>query len=521
MKAKSLMILGTASHVGKSVVAAGLCRLLSDAGYKVAPFKAQNMSNNSFVTREGGEMGRAQVVQAECARVEPHVDMNPILLKPSSDNGSQVIVHGKSVGHMSAKDYYNAKEKISSAVRESYERLASQYEILVIEGAGSCAEINLKENDIVNLKMAEWADARCVLVGDIDAGGIFASMIGTLDLLTESERARIDGLIINKFRGDRSLFDQGMDFIETKTGKKILGMIPHDRELWIDAEDGVAAERQKSESKKTDDILDIAIILLPRMSNFTDFEILRREPGIHLRYVRHAGEMGNPDLLILPGTKSTLGDLEYLLSSGFQGKIKAYFENGGRILGVCGGLQMLGEKIIDLHGVESQKPEMAGLGIFKMTTEFFSEKVLRRLTQPVNQVLFGSRIEGEIEGYEIHMGKSEIASLHQSNAGARNDMPLRGGEADEAIPHLFFVDASGRAAGTYIHGLFDRAPFRHSFLAALRKSCGKEGAAGGLSFSAQDFKEIHYNRLARLLAENLDLLFVQECLRLSLPLSLI
>ncbi|MBI3313113.1 MAG: cobyric acid synthase [Candidatus Omnitrophica bacterium] len=512
MKAKALMILGTASHVGKSVIAAGFCRLLSDAGYRVAPFKAQNMSNNSFVTKDGGEMGRAQVVQAECARVEPHTDMNPILLKPSQDNGSQVIVQGKAIGHFEAQGYYAMKAKMAEVVRDSYERLASQYEIIVMEGAGSCAEINLKENDIVNMKMAEMADARCLLVGDIDTGGIFASMIGTIDLLSENERARIAGLIINKFRGDRSLFEDGIKILQEKTGKKIWGIIPYDRELWIDAEDGVSLERENTKrSLAPRDLapfeLDIAVVQLPRISNFTDFEILRQEPGVRLRIVSLARQLGNPDLLILPGTKSTLGDLEYLRKSGFEEKIKTYYENGGKVFGICGGFQMLGEEIIDPQGIESQNKAIKGLGLFKMRTEFFPEKVLRRITEPVHLKLFGASVQGMIEGYEIHMGKTtEIAS---SASGLL------------AMTEAISVHSSGRAAGTYIHGIFDSPSFRRSFLNALGKACGKQSSENVLALSAGDLKEIHYNRLARLLADHLDLNELQECLQLSLPLSLI
>ena len=511
MKAKNLMILGTASGVGKSVITAGFCRLFSDWGYRVAPFKAQNMSNNSYVTAEGGEMGRAQVVQAQCARQEPHVDMNPVLLKPAADNSSQVIVHGRSIGHFTARSYFEAKEIMWRAVCESYSRLAGAYDILVIEGAGSPAEVNLRENDFVNMRTAELADASCLLVGDIERGGIFASMIGTLDLLQPHERERIAGLVINKFRGDRSLFENGIDFLEERTGKKVWGMLPYDPDLWIEEEDAASLEIASSalwpsrndviaSEAKQSRFLDIAVLHFPRISNFTDFEMLDKEPDVRVRYVRTVDQLSRPDLLILPGTKATVADYQFLSESGLRNAILQYAQAGGKILGICGGYQMMGDKILDPQGIETfAGEEIRGLGFFHMTTEFYPEKVLRRVEVPLNVEIFGGTVAGNIQAYEIHMGRT----FHEESYA-----PL--GEAGAIHP-------TGQLAGTYFHGLFESADFRKSFLHALRQSTGKKAPTLVPTGSASDLREENYERLARLLAGNLDLSLLGECLNLSLP----
>jgi adenosylcobyric acid synthase len=450
VKAKAIMVLGTGSGVGKSVIAAGLCRILSDWGYRVAPFKAQNMSNNSWVTEEGGEMGRAQVVQAECARVRPHVDMNPVLLKPAADNHSQVVVQGHAIGHLSAVNYYAQREVIAKAIRESYERLASEYEVIVLEGAGSPAEVNLKKNDLVNMQMAEWADAACVLVGDIDKGGIFASLLGTLDLLTPEERARIKGLVVNKFRGDLTLFKDGVDFIEKRSGKKIWGVLPYTHHIKLDEEDALPEKNAHALVASAND-LDIAVVLLPRMSNFTDFEVLRSEPGVRLRYVDGVEKLGAPDLLILPGTKATMADYRYLIDSGLREKIAEYSKKGGRILGICGGYQMMGKKLLDPDRVESGVLEMDGFCFLDRATRFGAQKVLRRVSTCLDVQWLGQRIRGRVEAYEIHMGEDDF------------------GETLEGAPSAAFF-CSGHWAGTYYHGLFDSAEFRESFLSALALS---------------------------------------------------
>lgn len=497
-RAKSLMILGTGSGVGKSVIAAGFCRILSDWGYRVAPFKAQNMSNNSYVTDEGGEMGRAQVVQAECARVRPHVDMNPVLLKPAADNRSQVVVQGKAIGHFAAADYYAQREIISCAIRESYERLASSYDIIVLEGAGSAAEVNLKENDLVNMKMAEWADASCLLVGDIDKGGIFASLLGTLDLLNPEERDRIRGLIVNKFRGDINLLKSGLDFIEARGGKKIWGVLPYTHHIKLDEEDSLP-EKDVSISVPFENDLDIAIVRLPRMSNFTDFEVLKSEPGVRLRYVDRVEKLGTPDLLILPGTKATMTDYRYLTESGFRGKILEYAKQGGCILGICGGYQMMGKKLLDPEGVESRVPETEGLGFFNMTTCFSNEKVLQRVSTFIDVQWLGQQIRGRVEAYEIHMGQG----IGKESLG----------------PSLGAFLCAGTCAGTYYHGLFDGAEFRKSFLKVLAGHVGKKRPKDNSMVSAWEQKEAHYKLWAAHLAQNTDLELLKTCLDLSLPLS--
>ncbi|MFH0984380.1 MAG: cobyric acid synthase [Candidatus Omnitrophota bacterium] len=493
MKAKAIMVLGTGSGVGKSVIASGFCRVLSDWGYRVAPFKAQNMSNNSYVTEEGGEMGRAQVVQAECARVRPHVDMNPVLLKPAADNHSQVVVQGHAIGHLSARNYYAQREVISRAILESYERLSSEYEVIVLEGAGSPAEVNLKKNDLVNMQMAEWADAACVLVGDIDKGGIFASLLGTLDLLTPGERDRIQGLIVNKFRGDQTLFHDGVDFIEKKSGKKIWGVLPYAHHIKLDEEDALPEKHAHASAVSASD-LDIAVVLLPRMSNFTDFEVLRAEPGVRLRYVDSAAKLGVPDLVILPGTKATMADCRYLVEAGFGGKLRAFVAGGGAVLGICGGYQMMGRKLLDPDRVESLSPEMDGFGFLDMTTRFGAQKVLRRVSTSLDVQWLGLSVRGKVEAYEIHMGESSL------------------GGAGGALGPLH---ASGNLAGTYYHGLFESAEFRESFLDALAAHAGKPRAADPNAVSSWTRKEEHYRLWADHLTRNLDLGLLRSCLGLS------
>ena len=494
MNSKSLMIFGTASGVGKSFVTAGFCRLFSNAGYRVAPFKAQNMSNNSWVTREGGEMGRAQVVQAECARVEPHVDMNPVLLKPSTDQTSQVIVQGFSVGQFSVRDYFsNCQVNLFEKVCESFQRLISGNDFLVLEGAGSPADINLKDRDFVNMKTAEMADAVCLLVADIDRGGVFASVVGTIELLEPHERARIKGIIINKFRGDISLFEEGKNFIEKRTGIKVLGVLPYYPELWMMAEDAASIEYPKT-SEADSNVLDIAVIHFPRISNFTDFEVFRVEPDVSLRYIHRAEEMGNPDLLILPGTKSTIADLKYLQEKGFTQKISDYVKHGGRVLGICGGFQMLGKTIRDLSHLKSSVLECSGLGFFQMTTEFFPEKVLKQVEEKVQTKIFGQRVEGGVKAYEIHMGQTEFHENYAKFGGCG------------------IVSESGNIAGTYLHGLFDETGFRYAFLQALAQDAGKSFSPFPDAKSLDEIKDENYNQLAEFLREHLDLELLENLL---------
>lgn len=475
------MILGTSSDAGKSFVAAALCRLFSDLGYKTAPFKAQNMSNNSSVTADGGEIGRAQWVQAECARVTPSVHMNPILLKPSQDNCSQAVVQGSVAGSFSAREYYARKSEFQKAVRDSYEKLAAEYEVIVMEGAGSPAEINLKQFDLVNMKAAEMADARCLLVADIDRGGVFASIVGTIELLEPHERERIDGILINRFRGDQSLFEEGVKFLEQKTGIPVWGILPYMKDIWIDEEDGL---NLKGHAHAAPYELDIAVVRLPHISNFTDFGILSRESGVHVRYVSRPAEIDRPDLLILPGTKSTIGDYEYLQRLGFPAKIKEYTEKGGRLLGICGGFQMMGREISDADSVESSKKKIEALGYFDMVTEFQPEKTLKQVKTSASFPLFGKNVSGEIEAYEIHMGTSCFRTKY-SGFGPGGAISL-----------------CGNMAGTYYHGLFDSADFRESFLQALAEGCGKTRTPG-TGLSAREVKEKNYTLIAKALSDAL------------------
>jgi adenosylcobyric acid synthase len=485
MNAKAVMVLGTASGVGKSFLTAGLCRLFSDERFRVSPFKAQNMSNNSDVTETGGEMGRAQVVQAECARVTPSVDMNPILLKPSEDNLSQVVIHGKSIGHFSAHSFYDQKQMLWQAICQSYQKLKKENEVIVIEGAGSPAEVNLKENDLVNMKVAELADARCILVADIDRGGMFASVVGTLDLLEPRERDRIDGIVINKFRGDVSLVKDGVTFLEQKTGKKVLGILPFDRTIWLEEEDALVAEVRREEEFNPTTDLDIAVVLLPRMSNFTDFEIFKRDTRVRLRYVHHAHELGRPDLLILPGTKATVADYRYLQESGIHAAIVSYVNQGGHLLGICGGFQMLGNTIFDHKAVESCEKEVKAFGFLEVSTEFSEQKILRRIHETLEVNLFGSKVTGQVEGYEIHMGQTQFNAAY------------------EKFGNNGLVHPTQKIAGTYFHGLFNDGSFRASFLKALAKSCAKQWVFKPCE-SLSELKEIQYNRLAHFLKEHLD-----------------
>lgn len=494
MRAQSLMVLGTSSGVGKSFIAAGLCRLFSDWKYRTAPFKSQNMSNNSYVTAEGGEMGRAQAVQAECARVRPHTDMNPVLLKPSADNNSQVVVHGKVFGQMKAREYFSRQEELWNAVCGSYERLASVHDVIIIEGAGSPAEVNLKPNDFVNMKTAVMADASCLLVADIDRGGVFASLLGTLELLEPSERQRIRGLIINKFRGDLSLFEDGVRYLEQKTGKPVLGVLPYERNLWIEEEDALSAENYFANPETTATGIDIAVVLLPRLSNFTDFEVLRREPGVRLRYVRGTRDFGRPDLVIIPGTKATLPDLAYLKDSGLFETVERFAQEGGRLLGICGGFQMFGREIVDPEGLESGFQSGQGWGFFNMTTRFEPEKILMRVSECVETELFGYPVKACVDAYEIHSGRSAF------------------GETYPAFGKCGSVHPGGRIAGTYFHGLFDHGEFRRVFLDALAASCGKERPrqnCEGIQ-TLTDLKEKQYNALGNLLARHLNVKLLRQ-----------
>ena len=462
-KAKCIMVQGTMSGAGKSLLCAALCRIFKQDGYKVAPFKSQNMALNSYVTRNGMEMGRAQVMQAEAAGIEPDVRMNPVLLKPSSDIGSQVIVLGEVRGQMTATEYYEYKNSLMPEVMKAYNELASENDIIVIEGAGSPAEINLRENDIVNMGMAEAAGAPVLLAGDIDRGGVFAQLYGTVKLLTEDEQKRIAGLIVNKFRGDIDILAPGLKMVEEKTGIPVLGVVPYIR-VDIDDEDSLAPRLSaKSEVKP----LDIAIIRIPRMSNFTDFAPLEAHEVIGARYVQSAEELHSPDMVIIPGTKSTMDDLLWMRQNA---------SSGTPVLGVCGGYQMMGEKLQDPHHIEGDLEEMHGMGLLPTETTFTQIKTRTRFTADVKAKDF----EGaKLDGYEIHMGESIV----------KGDpfLTLENGKDDGC--------ACGTNFGTYLHGLFDTGELTEKLVKYL---CDRKGIeyseAAPISHSA--YVEKQYDILA-------------------------
>jgi adenosylcobyric acid synthase len=463
VSANAIAILGTASDVGKSVIAAGLCRILYRSGMRVAPFKAQNMSLNSYVTPDGGEIGWAQAAQAEACGIEPTVDMNPVLLKPVSGLGSQVIVQGRVYRNLEIRQYYAAKKLIWKKIKESYRRLTRQFDFVVIEGAGGAAEINLRDRDLVNFRMAQFAEADVLLVADIERGGVFASLIGTLRLLKSRERRRVKGLIINKFRGDESLLDSGIQFLKRRTGIPVLGVIPYYEGITIPEEDSVALERKRREEKPfTDRTLNIAVIRLPHMANYTDFAALEGEAGVALRYVSEMEDLSRVDVIILPGTKNTLGDLAWLRSKGWDKAISSFARRGGRVIGICGGYQMLGEQIRDRHGIEGEKRCGRGLGLFPATTEIVEPKITERvLVQPLM-----NGCAGALKAYEIHMGRTETAR----GIPAAFKIIQRGGEkvsdSDGAVVE------GGRVWGTYLHGIFADPAFCASWLEELLRPKG-------------------------------------------------
>jgi len=474
--ARALMILGTASHVGKSMITAGLGRILVDEGFRVAPFKAQNMSLNSAATPDGREIGRAQALQAEACRVAPSVEMNPILIKPRSDTSSQVVVLGKVWGQITASDYHTHRvEQLFPTVLRSYQRLAAEYEVVLLEGAGSPAEINLRDHDIVNLRMARAAKASCLLVGDIDRGGVFASLLGTLELLERSERELFNGFLINKFRGDQSLLQPGVEAMERRLGLPCVGVVPYLHDLDLDEEDSVAVEHHRAVRQAWDHLdkdnsprrrLRIAVIALPHMSNFTDFDALAAEPSVALAFVEHAPDAAAVDVLILPGTKQTLDDLDWLAKNNFVSRIREHSVQNRPLVGLCGGFQMLGLRLSDPGGVENNgiPIERDGLGLLAVDTVFSQEKTTRRISAELYDPSFAAGLwqATTFQGYEIHMGETDRA--RDTRPFARLSMGNHGHLLDGAI------SPNGLVFGTYVHGLFDNDRFRHSFLDWARAS---------------------------------------------------
>ncbi|HZP03516.1 MAG TPA: cobyric acid synthase [Terracidiphilus sp.] len=501
MTARSLMVLGTASHVGKSLTTAALCRIFTRAGLRVAPFKAQNMSLNSAATPDGLEIGRAQALQAEAAGVPPTVHMNPVLIKPGSDTSAQIVVRGKVWQTLDARTYHNHRAiTLLPIVEESYRELASTNDVVVLEGAGSPAEINLKDNDIVNMRMARLAQAPCLLVGDIDRGGVFASLLGTCALLDDEERRHIRGFLIHKFRGDQSLLMPGVHTMEQRLEIPCMGVVPWLHKLDLDEEDSIGFA--KNTSAEWDQALNsaklcIAVIAFPSISNFTDFTPLLAEPSVSLRYIREPAHLPTTGIVILPGSKQTAEDLNWLRSQGLEQPLRQYLQNGGLLVGICGGFQMLGHEILDPHGVESGGGQR-GLGLLPITTTL--EK--RKITTPARgelsgATLFGTPIERpELCGYEIHMGQTAylpdaipFAKIHHNT------------EEDEILDGC--VSLNGRVWGTYLHGIFDHDSFRHTFLKTARAALHMPEAIG--LFNWRQHRQQQLDRLADTFAEALDL----------------
>ena len=501
------MILGTASHVGKSVITAGLGRLFADDRYRVAPFKAQNMSLNSAATLDGGEIGRAQALQAEACRVLPRVEMNPVLLKPSTDTGAQVILLGKIWGQVSAADYHTRRvQQLFPQVMSAYRRLAVEHDLMLLEGAGSPAEINLREHDIVNMRMAHAADAACLLVCDIDRGGAFASLLGTMELLQPEDRARIHGFIINKFRGDETLLRPGLAMIEQRIGSSCVGVVPFLHDLGLDEEDGVALEDRASAARRWKNLesgpsrtLRVGVIAVPHMANFTDFDALASEPSVSLAFIEQPEEMAAADLVILPGTKQTLDDLGWLEQRGLAREIYRLAETGVPIVGICGGLQMLGLSIEDPHGVENhgEPCSRAALGLLPIRTVLHPEKMVRRVHGCLRGDLFQKNSSPPLDfaGYEIHVGET----FYETGARPLADIE-RHGEAKSVADGA--VSESGRIFGTYVHGFFDDDDFRHRFIRAARTAVQLAPAAAWVHITKE--REARIDRLAHHLRSFLD-----------------
>jgi adenosylcobyric acid synthase len=503
-----LMMLGTASHVGKSLLTAGLGRIFSDEGIRVAPFKAQNMSLNSAATPDGREIGRAQALQAEACRVVPFAEMNPILLKPSSDTGSQVVLLGRVWGQLTASEYHQGRvEEFFPLVLESYRKLAARHDLILLEGAGSPAEINLREHDIVNMRMAHAADASCLLVGDIDRGGVFGALLGTIELLDPEDRARIRGFVINKFRGDIELLRPGLEMMEHRLGIPCAGVVPFLRDLKLDEEDGVALEDRRNvkhawahQTVSPERPLRIGVVAVPHMANFTDFDALAAEPSVSLAFLEDPADISLADVVVLPGSKQTLDDLDWLRERGFASHVAAY---SGMLIGICGGFQMLGLSIEDPSGIESNgvPRTVQGLGLLPVRTILREQKTVRRAQG--RTFLWSAP---SFSGYEIHMGET----LYENGAEffaeiLREGMPAA--TSDGA------TDSSQRVWGTYIHGLFDDDAFRHSFLQFARRGCGLAPPRKHACVTAE--RQARMDRWAGHLRRSLDVNLIRELINES------
>ena len=493
-KAKVIMVQGTMSNAGKSFLVAGLCRVFMQDGYRTAPFKSQNMALNSYITKDGLEIGRAQAMQAEAAGIEPTVEMNPILLKPTSNVGSQVIVNGEVLGNMKAMDYYANKKQLVPEIEKAFEKLSEEYDIIVIEGAGSPAEINLKENDIVNMGMARIAKAPVLLCGDIDRGGVFASLYGTVKLLEDEEQSMIKGLIINKFRGDVEILKPGLQMIEEKTGIPVVGVVPL-TPLDIDDEDSLSDRLTHTGQKGG---IDLAVIRLPHISNFTDFNVFERMDGVSLRYVGSAGELGTPDLIFLPGTKNTMDDLTWLRESGMETAVLRCAEQKVPVVGICGGYQMLGELLEDPDGVE-HGGSMRGMGLLHTKTVFSRAKTRTQIQGRVNTVSICGEFAGrEAQGYEIHMGRTE------KTGDCQETIYLEDGRLDG------LSNPEGTVFGTYLHGIFDYGDLAAMTVSRLMRRKGIDPK--NWHFDPEEHKRREYDKLADLVRNSLDMKRIYEIL---------
>ncbi|MFC2159769.1 cobyric acid synthase [Actinomycetota bacterium] len=531
---KSLMIQGTSSHVGKSIAVAAICRILKQDGYSVCPFKSQNMALNSFVTSSGGEMGRAQVVQAEACGLEPEVHMNPILIKPVADTQAQIIFMGKVLKNMSASEYDKNKKFYLDKIKELLDDIREKFDYVIIEGAGSPAEINLLKNDIVNMRTATIAESPVILVGDVDRGGVFASFYGTVKLLPSNFQKYIKGLLVNKFRGDVDLLQPGNDFIAQKLGIPVLGTIPYFRDIYIEEEDSVNLEKQqdnaaamsRAKSSKVDGKIVIGIIYLPHISNFTDFNALEHEEEVNLVYLRNAADLAelNPHLIIIPGSKSTINDLIYVRRSGFEEGVKKQYGKGTSIVGICGGYQMLGARITDRFKSESKETEsIEGMRFFDIETEYLKEKNtyqvefdLKDRSRDKLDPYFngpegpdeGSGCNEKMKGYEIHMGVSKVIVSGSSDLTPLFNISRRGDEETAIEDGLLKLDSENKkmVIGTYIHGVFDNYMFRRITIDTLKAFNNiRSGSGNNAIKSYNDFKQVQYDRLADLFRDNMDM----------------
>ena len=511
--AKVIMVQGTMSNAGKSLLVAGLCRIFKQDGYRVAPFKSQNMALNSFITTEGLEMGRAQVMQAEAAQIRPMVCMNPILLKPTNHTGSQVIVNGEVVGNMSARDYFAYKKELIPDIKKAFRKLEEEADIIVIEGAGSPAEINLKENDIVNMGMAEMVDAPVLLVGDIDRGGVFAQLLGTLMLLTDDERDRVKGLIINKFRGDKSILDPGIEMLEEKGRVPVAGVVPY-MELSLEDEDSLTERFDK----KKEGLIDIAVIRYPRISNFTDFNAFEQMEEVTVRYVTSISELGHPDMVFLPGSKNTMGDLKWMRQNGLEAAVKK-LANDIPVFGICGGYQMLGNEISDPDMVE-EGGKIRGMELLPIKTILKNEKKRCQTEGRIDDIDGSlSELSGcEFRGYEIHMGESFYDECVGSVCAENANDKYKNGEEDnninekKVVRNVVSSQNNTHVYGSYVHGLFDTGEIAARIVQKLAENKGVK-IENGKYEDYQTFKEKQYDKLADTLRLYLDMEEIYGMLR--------